>query len=105
MIGRVEKALLLLARKKSEKLFQSGPLLIELLQSSDSELIESYPNGLFRCEIRREEDDAGRKATLYDMVPVLGAENLALLRAAVARISESLSPEHVKPLTFTRLIE
>src|SRR3984893_3108864 len=105
MIGRVEKALLLFARKKSGKGSQSGPLLIELLQSSDSELMESYPNGLFRCEIRREEDDAGRKVTLYDIVPVLGEENLVLLRAAVARISERLSPEHVKPLTFTRLIE
>jgi len=105
MIGRVEKALLLFARKKDGKGSQSGPLLVELLQSSDSELIESYPNGLFRCEIRREEGDGGTKATLYDVVPVLGAENLALLRAAVGRISERLSPEHVKPLTFTRLIE
>ena len=105
MIGRVEKALLLLARRKARSSFQSRPLLVELLQSSDCELIESYPNGLFRCEIRREEDGAGPKATLYDIVPVLGAENLALLRAAVGRISEGLSPEQVKPLTFTRLIE
>jgi hypothetical protein len=88
MIGRVEKALLLFARKKQGRGPQQGPLLVELLQSSDSELIESYPNGLFRCEIRREEvDGGGAKATLYDIVPVLGAENLALLRAAVGRIS------------------
>ena len=105
MIGRVEKALLLFARKKKGEGTPSAPLLVELLQSSDSELIDSYPNGLFRCEIRREEGDSGTKATLYDIVPVLGAEDLALLRAAVRRISERLVPEHVKPLTFTRLIE
>ena len=91
MIGRVEKALLLFARKKDGERprAKGGPLLVELLQSSDSELIESYPNGLFRCEIRRGEGDAGAKATLYDIVPVLGAENLSLLRAAVARISRA----------------
>ena len=105
MIGRVEKALLLFARKKEVKGLQRGPLLVELLQSSDSDLLESYPNGLFRCEIRRGRGDAGAKATLYDIVPVLGSEDLALLRAAVWRISERLSPEQVKPLTFTRLIE
>ena len=105
MIGRVEKALVSFARRKSRKGSQPGPLLVELLQSSDSELIESYPNGLFRCEIRRDGDGTGTEATLYDVVPVLGAENLALLRAAVESISGRLSPEQVKPLTFTRLIE
>lgn len=105
MISRVEKALLLFARKKDGKCPQRGPLLVELLQSSDSELIESYPNGLFRCEIRRGEGGAGAKATLYDIVPVLGAEDLELLRAAVWRITDRLSPEQVRPLTFTRLIE
>jgi type IV secretory pathway ATPase VirB11/archaellum biosynthesis ATPase len=105
MIGRVEKALLLFARKKDRKGPQGGPLLVELLQSSGSELIESYPNGLFRCEIRRGEGDAGAKGTLYDIIPVLRPEELALLRAAVWRISERLSPDQVKPLTFTRLIE
>ena len=102
MIGSVEKALLRLARKKEGKGPRRGPLLVELLQSSDSELIESYPNGIFRCEIRRGEGDAGAMATLYDVVPVVGAENLALLRAAVGRISDRLSPEQVDPLTFTR---
>ncbi len=105
MIGRVEKALLLFARKKDGKGPQGGPLLVELFQSSDSELIESYPNGLFRCEIRRGEGDAEAKATLYDIVPVLRPEELALLRAAVWRITERLSPAQVKPLTFTRLVE
>ncbi|HEV2389866.1 MAG TPA: ATPase, T2SS/T4P/T4SS family [Nitrososphaerales archaeon] len=83
---------------------QRGPLLVELLQSSDSELIESYPNGLFRCEIRRSTDD-DEVATLYDIVPVLGTEDLTLLKAAVSSITERLSPDQVKPLTFTRLIE
>jgi len=105
MIGRVEKAFLLFARKKDGKALKRAPLLVELLQSSDSELIESYPNGLFRCEIRRGGEGAGTKATLYEIVPVLGVENLSLLRVAVERISERLSPEQVKPLTFTRLIE
>ncbi|MHB8674734.1 MAG: hypothetical protein ACYDAK_13790, partial [Candidatus Limnocylindrales bacterium] len=104
MIGQVDKAFLRFARKREGEGPKRGPLLVELLQqSADSELIESYPNGLFRCEIRR--GDGGEKATLYDMVPVVGAENLALLRAAVGRISERLSPEQVDPLTFTRLIE
>ncbi|HVC26568.1 MAG TPA: ATPase, T2SS/T4P/T4SS family [Nitrososphaerales archaeon] len=104
MIGRVDKVFLRFARKKEVDGPHRGPLLVELLQpSSDSELIESYPNGLFRCDIRR--GDAGGKATLYDVVPVVGAENLALLRAAVGRISERLSPAQVEPLTFTRLIE
>ena len=104
MIGRVDRVFLRFARKKEVKSRQRGPLLVELLeQSSDSELIESYPNGLFRCEIRK--GDSGAKATLYDIVPVVGAENLELLRAAVGRISERLSPEQVEPLTFTRLID
>ncbi|MDA4116270.1 MAG: ATPase, T2SS/T4P/T4SS family [Thaumarchaeota archaeon] len=105
MIGRVEKALLLFARKKDGKSPQRGPLLVELLQSSDADLLESYPNGLFRCDIRTGGGDSGARATLYDIVPVLGSENLALLRTAVWRIAEHLSPEQVKPLTFTRLIE
>jgi pilus assembly protein CpaF len=105
MIGRVEKAFLRFAKKKEGDGPQRGPLLVELLQPSDSELIESYPNGLFRCEIRRGDRDAGVEATLYDIVPVLGAEDVSLLRVAVGRISERLSPDQVKPLTFTRLIE
>ena len=105
MIGSVEKALMLFARKKDGRGPKSGPLLVELLQSSDSDLIESYPNGLFRCEIRRWEGDAGEKATLYEIVPVLGSENLELLRAAVAKISERLTADQVKPLSFTRLVE
>jgi type IV secretory pathway ATPase VirB11/archaellum biosynthesis ATPase len=100
MIGRVEKALLLFARKKKGKGVTSGPLLIELLQPSDGELTESYPVGLFRCEVRK-----GEEGNLYDIVPVLGPENLAMLRAAVGRISERLSVEQVEPLSFTRLIE
>ncbi len=104
MIGQVDKAFLRFARKREGKGPKRGPLLVELLQrSADSELIESYPNGLFRCEIRR--GDGGEKATLYDIVPVVGEENLALLRVAVGRISERLSPEQVDPLTFARLIE
>ncbi len=101
MIGRVQEALVRFARKKDVKSSQWGPLLIELLRSSDSELIESYPNGLFRCEIRKE----GASATLYETVPLIGAENLELLRGAVTRISERLTPEQVEPLSFTRLIE
>jgi type IV secretory pathway ATPase VirB11/archaellum biosynthesis ATPase len=105
MIGRVERALLLFARKKDGKGPPRSPLLVELLQSSDCDLLESYPNGLFRCEIRRGGGDSGAQATLYDIVPVLGPEDVALLRTAVWRIAERLSPEQVKPLTFTRLIE
>ncbi len=105
MIGQLEKALMQLARKKAVRSAQRGPLLIELLQSSDSELIESYPNGLFRCEIRNADNGAGGRVPLYEVAPVIGAENLALLRAAVGRISERLSPAQVQPLTFTRLIE
>jgi pilus assembly protein CpaF len=105
MIGQVDRALLLFARRKERKSPQRGPLLVELLQSSNSELIESYPNGLFRCEIRKEENGAAGETILYETVPVIGAENLSLLRATVGRISERLSPEQVKPLSFTRLIE
>ncbi len=105
MIGRVEKALLLFARKRNGSGPQQGPLLVELLQSSDSELIESYPNGLFRCEIRSEENGSGAKTTLYETVPVIGAENLSLLRATVRTISDKLSPEQVRPLGFARLVE
>jgi len=103
MIGSVEDALLRFARKRSTRVPQGGPLLVELLQSSDAELIDSYPNGIFRCEIRKEVE--GGTATLYEIVPVLGAENLALLRAAVAKISQRLVPEQVDPLTFVRLVE
>ena len=105
MIGRVESALLSFARKRNGKSPRNGPLLVELLQSSDSELVESYPNGLFRCEIRREENGAASKTTLYETVPVIGMENLSLLRGTVGRISERLVPDQVKPLSFTRLVE
>jgi len=100
MIDRVEGALLHFARKKDPGGARRGPLLVELFESSDLELIESYPNGLFRCDVRK-----GEKGTLYDVVPVIDAENLALLRTAVARISDALSPEQVNPLNFARLIE
>jgi len=105
VIGRVEKALLVFARKNDRRVRGGAPLLVELLQSSDSELIDSYPNGLFRCEIRKGDCDQGSSVTLYETVPVMGEENTALLRAAVARISERLSPEQVRPLSFTRLVE
>jgi type IV secretory pathway ATPase VirB11/archaellum biosynthesis ATPase len=105
MIGKIGEAIMRFARKDDSASAQRGPLLVELLQSSDSELVESYPNGLFRCDIRRGEGGAGAKITLYDVVPVVGAENLALLRDAVGSISERLSPEQVRPLSFTRLIE
>ncbi len=100
MIGRLERCLLRLARRRKGHAPARGPLLVELLESTDAELVESYPNGLFRSEIRK-----GEGGTLYDLVPCLGAENLSLLRTAVARISETLSPEQVKPLDFTRLVE
>ena len=100
MIGWVEKALLLFARKRDGKGSRHGPLLVELLESSQSELIESYPNGLFRCEIRREDNGTATPTTLYETVPVIGTENLSLLRATVGRIAERLSPEQVEPLSF-----
>lgn len=105
MIGRVEGALVGFARKKDGRARARVPLLVELLQSSGAELVESYPNGLFRCEIRRAEGEGGRKTTVYDVVPVIGAEHLSLLRGAVAEISEALVPEQVEPLSFGRLIE
>ena len=105
MIGRLEKALMRFARKKDLGAARGGPLLVELLESSDSDLVESYPNGLFRCEIRASRRGAGDRNLLYEIVPVIGVENLALLRSAVGRISERFSPEQVKPLNFTRLIE
>lgn len=105
MIGRVESALIRFARKKDGKNFPRAPLLVELLQSSDAELVESYPNGVFRCEIRRSEGGPGRRTIIYDVVPVIGNENLTLLRRAVSRISEGLVPEQVEPLSFGRLIE
>src|SRR5438309_1256433 len=105
MIGRLEKALVLFARKKDLRGAHRGPLLVELLESSDCDLVESYPSGLFRCEIRAGGTGAGDRNLLYEIVPVIGQENLALLRSAVARVSERFSPEQVKPLSFTRLIE
>ena len=57
MIGYLDKALLRFARKKGGGNPLRGPLLIELLKASDSELVESYPNGLFRCDIRKKVDD------------------------------------------------
>src|SRR5689334_22027099 len=104
MIGYLDKALLRFARKKGGGNPLRGPLLIELLEASDSELVESYPNGLFRCDIRRKVDD-GASTHLYDVVPLIGSENLEMLRAAVSNIAEELSPDQVDPLTFTRLIE
>jgi type IV secretory pathway ATPase VirB11/archaellum biosynthesis ATPase len=103
MIGKLGQGLLRFARRKDAKPSSSRPLLIELLQSSDLELVESYPNGLFRCEIRR--GGRGDGPTFYEVVPVLGAEDLHLLRAAVGKISERLPPERVSPLTFARLVE
>jgi len=103
MIGRVEDAFLRFARKRGSRAVQGGPLLVELLQSSDAELVDSYPNGIFRCEIRKGEPRG--TATLYEIVPVLGPQNLLLLRAAVARISQRLVPEQVEPLSFARLVE
>ncbi|MDG7020928.1 MAG: type II/IV secretion system ATPase subunit [Nitrososphaerota archaeon] len=105
MIGRVEDALVRFSRRKGDRARPASPLLVELLQASDGELVESYPNGLFRCEIRRGAVGSGKEATLYDTVPVIGGESLALLRGAVQRICETLSPEQVKPLTFARLVE
>ena len=105
MIGQLESALLRFARKKDGKTTPRGPLLIELLQTSDSELVESYPNGPFRCDIRREVGESGANMHLYEVVPLIGAENLAMLRGAVGKISDALAPDQVEPLTFTRLIE
>jgi type IV secretory pathway ATPase VirB11/archaellum biosynthesis ATPase len=104
MIGRIGKALVAFARKRDPKPQSKTPLLIELLQPSDLELVESYPNGLFRSEIRREGENGSGK-TFYDIVPVTGADKLSLLRTTVTKISDQLSPEQVKPLAFTRLIE
>ncbi len=102
MIGHLERALLRFASRKEGRVRSRIPLLVELLQASDSELVESYPNGLFRCDIRK-----GSRADehLYEVVPLIGAENLGMLRDAVARISDTLAPGQVEPLTFTRLIE
>lgn len=101
MIGRVEAAFLRFAKRREVAARRCAPLLIELLQSSRCELVEAYPNGLFRCEIRR--DAAG--STLYEIAPVIGRENLRLLRAAVGRIGERLAPEKVDPLNFARLTD
>ena len=104
MIGKLEDALVRFARRRKERDASPEPLLVELLQSSEFELIESYPNGLFRCEIRRESGEES-PTTFYETVPVIGNENLVLLRTTVSKIQEWLSPDQVEPLTFTRLIE
>lgn len=106
MLGKLEKALFSFARRGETARDPKSPLLIELLQSSpDLDLVESYPNGLFRCDIRRGERLIGTQVPIYEIAPVVGSEGLMLLRAAVWRISTRLSPEQVRPLTFTRLIE
>jgi len=105
MIGRVEAALFRFARKKDPGPSKAGPLLVELLQSSEDELVESYPNGLFRCDIRRMESEGGLRPLLYEIAPTVGAENLALLRATVSKIGNRLAPDQVRPLTFTRLVD
>jgi len=104
MIDRLGKALTRLAQKRPEAGARRGHLLVELLQSSDYDLVETYPNGLFRCEIRRRESGQG-SSFVYETVPVIGSENLELLRTAVANVSAKLSPDQVEPLTFTRLVE
>jgi type IV secretory pathway ATPase VirB11/archaellum biosynthesis ATPase len=99
MIGLVGRLLVRFASKK--KTAQGdAPLLIDLLQPSEGEIVESYPNGLFRCDIR-----SYNGVNYYDTVPVVGEEDRRRLRRAVARISETLPPEQVTPLTFGRLTE
>jgi type IV secretory pathway ATPase VirB11/archaellum biosynthesis ATPase len=102
MIGSVEKAFLRFARKKASSI-PPGPLLVELLQCSDADVLESYPNGLFRVDIRRV--NKARSATLYETVATLGADDLSLLRRAVSKISDDLSPEQLVPLSFTNLVD
>jgi pilus assembly protein CpaF len=105
MLGQLERALILLARKKDVKASYRGPLLVELLESSDLDLVESYPNGLFRCDIRTGGSAVGEKNFFYEIVPVIGTEKLAVLRTAVGKVCDGFSPEQVKPLSFGRLIE
>lgn len=100
MIGRIDQIFVRFARKKQHAVKSQLPLLIELLESSSSDLLESYPNGLFRCDIRK--DDG---TLLYEVTPVIGVENLGYLRSAVETISEGLVPASVEPLTFARLID
>jgi pilus assembly protein CpaF len=106
MIGSVEKAFLRFAKKKVRDP-PIGPLLVELLQCSDADVVESYPNGLFRVDIRREAASkvTERSRTLYEIVPTLGAEYLSLLRRAVWKISNDLSPDEMVPPVFTTLVD
>jgi len=99
MIGLVERLFMRFASKKDRPPIEA-PLLIDLLQPSEGEIVESYPNGLFRCDIRKMGG-----VHYYDAVPVVGEEDRRRLRRAVSRISDELPPEQVMPLTFTRLTE
>ena len=104
MIDRLGKVMTKVAGKRARGGSRRQPLLVELLQSSDYDLIDTYPNGLFRCGIRRRDSEGG-SVFVYETVPVVGGENLELLRGAVASISAKLSPDQVEPLTFTRLLD
>ncbi|MBI3116502.1 MAG: type II/IV secretion system ATPase subunit [Thaumarchaeota archaeon] len=99
MEAALKKALFAFARRKEQQPLQ-GPLLIELLQPVEGDLLEGYSQGPFKHAVRRLEG-----VTYYEVVPDLSPAEFEVLKRTVARISAGLCPEDVTPLSFGKLIE
>ena len=101
MEGTLGRALRRLAGRRREAP-RAEPLLVELLQSDESEgEIDSYREGPFLYTVTGGE--GGRKH--YAVVPEISPTEIGQLRRIVAEIGASLDVASVVPLTFSRLVE
>ena len=86
-------------RRRSER---PPPLLIEVFEETNGELIEEYSVFPFIYSLRRMlKGDAPLYGVRHDLSP----RQLVVLRRAVQQIGAELSPSFVEPLTFERLVE
>jgi type IV secretory pathway ATPase VirB11/archaellum biosynthesis ATPase len=88
----------LAGREKRER--PSGPLLIELFQETEGDVLETYSMAPFVYCIKKM---AG--TVYYQIVPDVTVQELALLRQTVSEMSRRFKVSSVVPLTFARLVE
>ncbi len=101
MTSHLMKIIMELARRRSN-VSRPVPLLIELFQRVEGEVLEEYTTPPFGYSVKRMAENG---ALFYEVSPSISRREIAILSLVVARTSEELLPGSVEPLTFERLVE
>jgi len=93
--------IILAASREKLRASRQAPLLVELFQEVEGEVLEEYGVSPFIYLVKRVGEN---RVFFYEVRTNLSQRETAILRIVLARISEELTPRSIEPLTFEKLV-